>query len=298
MGMPSFYPFRSAETRDEYLALYDQWARSWPVAAETRMVKTDHGTTLVRCSGSPDSPPLVLLPGNGATSLMWVPNIACWAAHYRTYALDSIYDFGRSVAARPIKGADDLALWLDSVLAELGLESGVNLLGMSLGGWLAGQYAVRYPRRLSKLVWLSPAGTILPVSWRWLSRMMLILIPHPYFFKQFIYWISPDLRRDAAGQAMVRQMIAEFNLTRRCFRRMPIVAPTVLTDAQLAQIPVPVLYLIGENEKLCAADKAVARLQRVAPQVRAEILPGAGHDLLVAQIGEVNGRVLDFLGQA
>jgi len=42
---------------------------------------------------------------------------------------------------------------------------------------------------------------------------------------------------------------------------------------------------------------AVGQLSRVAPQVKAEIIPGAGHDLTVVQADRVARKVLGFLGE-
>jgi pimeloyl-ACP methyl ester carboxylesterase len=58
---------------------------------------------------------------------------------------------------------------------------------------------------------------------------------------------------------------------------------------------VPVLYLVGENEKIYDAQEAVARLNRVAPEVETRVVPDAGHDLTVVQADRVNEMVLEFL---
>jgi pimeloyl-ACP methyl ester carboxylesterase len=39
----------------------------------------------------------------------------------------------------------------------------------------------------------------------------------------------------------------------------------------------------------------VRRLKRVAPRITAEIIPGAGHDLIIVQAARVNQRILQFL---
>ena len=64
---------------------------------------------------------------------MWRRLIAPLAGRLRTYALDAIYDVGRSVPARPIKDIDDLVGWLDGVLDQLGLDGSVHLMGLSFG---------------------------------------------------------------------------------------------------------------------------------------------------------------------
>ena len=73
--------------------------------------------------------------------------------------------------------------------------------------------------------------------------------------------------------------------------------PPVLTDAEWGGMAVPILFLAGEHETIYSAKKAVGRLRRVAPRVRAEIIPGAGHDLTFVQAEAVDRRILEFLGQ-
>jgi pimeloyl-ACP methyl ester carboxylesterase len=52
---------------------------------------------------------------------------------------------------------------------------------------------------------------------------------------------------------------------------------------------------VGENEKIYDAQEAVARLNRVAPEVETRVVPDAGHDLTVVQADRVNEMVLEFL---
>ena len=56
-------------------------------------------------------------------------------------------------------------------------------------------------------------------------------------------------------------------------------------------------FLVGENEKIYSGPAAVRRLKRVAPQVQAEIIPGAGHDLMMVHPELVTRKVLQFLGE-
>jgi pimeloyl-ACP methyl ester carboxylesterase len=66
----------------------------------------------------------------------------------------------------------------------------------------------------------------------------------------------------------------------------------------LQSISVPALFLVGENEKLYSARKAIHRLNRVAPQIQTEIILNAGHDLTIVQAELVNRKVLEFLKNA
>ena len=51
------------------------------------------------------------------------------------------------------------------------------------------------------------------------------------------------------------------------------------------------------DEKIYSAGAAVGRLKRVAPQVKAEIISGAGHDLTMVRADLVIRKVLAFLGE-
>jgi pimeloyl-ACP methyl ester carboxylesterase len=73
------------------------------------------------------------------------------------------------------------------------------------------------------------------------------------------------------------------------------IPPSVLTDEEWQSITVPMLFLVGENEKIYSPERAIERLVRVAPQVQAEVIPGAGHDLSLVRARLVNQKVLEFL---
>jgi pimeloyl-ACP methyl ester carboxylesterase len=66
---------------------------------------------------------------------------------------------------------------------------------------------------------------------------------------------------------------------------------------ELKSIKVPTLYLVGEHEKIYSAQKAVQRLHKVAPQIKTEVIPDAGHDLTIVQAEMVNKKLLEFLKQ-
>lgn len=299
MEITPYHPFRSAKAKEQYLQLYDMKAKKWPVPSETRMVDTSYGQTFVRISGPADAPPLVLLHGGSGNSLQWIPNIEALSGVFNTYAADNIYDYGRSVYTRPIKSPDDFTHWLDDLFGALELGSTINLMGLSYGGWLTCLYALRFPTRLNKIVLLAPAFTVLPLRLAWLMRVMVGFLPHRTFARNFMYWLAEDLvRKDEAGRIRAEEMADEAFLAMRCFKPKVMVYPTVLKDEVLQSISVPALYLVGENEKLYSARKAIQRLNRVAPQINAEIIPNAGHDLTIVQADVVNKKVLDFLKHA
>ena len=299
MELPAHHPFRSQKAKEEYLAYYDQRAKKWPVVSQSGAVETPYGQTFVHTSGPVQAPPLVLLPGLAFNALMWMPNVQALSADYRTYVVDPLYDYGRSTPTRPLKSRQDLVNWLDGLFDALGLGNNVNLMGISFGGWLASQYALRaqralhLPKRLAKIVLLAPAATVLPMRLEFLFRALGFGSR-----SDLIRWTFADLAcRDESGRKMLEELIDDVELAARCFKKPRRIFPSVLTDKELKDLTVPTLYLVGENEKIYAARKAVQRLNRVAPQIETEIIPGAGHDLTFVQPEMVAARIIGFLKQ-
>jgi len=292
------HPFKSVTKRDRYLGNYDARAERWPVPSEEVFVDTSWGETFVRISGPSDGPPLVLLPGANATGLMYQPNVAAWAQRYRVYAVDNIFDFGRSVNVRNLTTPEDFVDWFDELLVRLGLEKDINLLGLSYGGWIASQYGLAHPERLEKLVLVAPAATVAWFSGDFMKKGIMCMIPHPHFIKSMVRWALHDA---AVGTPEERRMVAEAAdnawIGLRSFKLKQMVHPTVLTDEEWRSFEVPVLFLVGENEVIYSITgaEAVARINREAPEIETELLTDCGHDITLVQAGRFNQRVLEFL---
>jgi pimeloyl-ACP methyl ester carboxylesterase len=273
--------------------------------SETTRIDTPSGQTFVRVSGCSNARPLVLLPGARGTSLMWAPNIAALSARYRTYALDSVTDIGLSSAHAEIAKAEDFVRWLDEVLGVLVPHGTVDMMGMSYGGWLAAQYALRSPTRLRKLVLLAPGATVLPMSIGFLLRIALIGLPfsgrHGGPVRRMIEWLFEDLARSGAdsgpGPALGIEDVLDTVRLDRFFALPWPPWPTVIPHESWRNWSVATLFLVGANEKIYSPEAAVKRLNRVAPGIRTEIIPRAGHDLTLVQPHLVAERVLAFLDQ-
>ncbi len=294
--MTAYHPFRSKAAKKEYLALYDERVKKWPVDSRTQFVDTAYGQTFVRLSGPAGASPLVLLHGAGGDSLQWIPNIEALSRRYSVFAVDNIYDYSRSIYSQVIKNPDDYVQWLDELFSALGLGNHIKLMGLSYGGWLTSQYALRFPGRLAKMVLVAPAGTVLPIRLEWILRAVLCFLPHRYFTKRFLFWLLEDLvKKDEDSRIMLEEEVDAIVVRMRCFKTIRLIRPTVLDDADLMNINVPTLYLVGEHEKIYSAGKAIQRLHKMAPQIKTEVIPDAGHDLTFVQPEMVNKKILEFL---
>lgn len=290
-----YHPFKSQKTKEVYLTYYDKKAKKWPVDSETQYVKTSFGQTFVRISGSKNSPPLVLLPGDTVNSLDWIPLIEVLSKNYRTYALDQIFDNGRSIYTRRIEKPEDFMQWLDDFFTELDLDH-INLMGYSYGGWLASLFALFYPERLIKLILLCPASALRPRIMLLIRTILQYVIHTHYMAKKYVYWMYTDaVKKNEECKKYVDEMITEELLARKCFKKRKFVNPTVLTDKDWQTIKVPTLFLIGENEVIYSAEKVIRYLKDLNPNIQTAIVSGAGHDLPIVKPEWVINEVLKFL---
>ena len=68
-------------------------------------------------------------------------------------------------------------------------------------------------------------------------------------------------------------------------------------EEYLPNIPVPVLLLVGEKDRLTSAESN-RRTAELLPNARLKVFPGAGHDCLLERWEEFNTDISAFLGEA
>ena len=70
--------------------------------------------------------------------------------------------FGATPAQEWVQDFDDLVMHYDALRRTLDLGAPFDLVGYSLGGWIAARYATWFPERLRSLVLIVPAGLRVP----------------------------------------------------------------------------------------------------------------------------------------
>ncbi|MFE3988310.1 alpha/beta fold hydrolase [Nocardia tengchongensis] len=263
--------YKSEAGRAAIAARYQELLRRWPVAVEQLHVPTREGDTFVLASGPKDAPPVVLLHGSGSNSSTWLGDIASWATDFRVYAVDMVGEPGGSAEARPELGTEAVALWLDDVLAGLGL-SAASFVGMSLGGWTALDYAVRRPDKVTRLALLCPGG-IGKQKFGWIFKNLL-----DHLFS------NHDLRRSAAIVTGLNltdhaEILDDVALTFTHFNPRTGKLP-VFTDAQLKTVTMPVLVIVGADDVMFKSADTARRASDSMPDATTRVLPGVGHAIL------------------
>lgn len=118
-----------------------------------------------------DGPPLVLILGLGADIGVFQPLVRDLAAHHRVLAFDNR---GAGRSGKPHEPytvpmmADDTA----GLVRAVGM-AGAAVLGISLGGRIAMELAVRHPELVGRLVLVSTAARVVPTLRRFLVMRVL-----------------------------------------------------------------------------------------------------------------------------
>lgn len=280
--------WKSPEAAAAVRARYAEFLTLWPEPAEQRRVPTAQGDTFVISSGPKDAPPVVLLHGSASNSASWLGDAAALSARFRVHAVDVIGEPGFSAESRPPLASGAYAPWIGEVLDALSAPKAA-LVGLSLGGWLAADFATRNPERVSGLVLLCPGG---------IGRHRNILL-----------WAAPLLLLGAWGQKRAMQKILGPGLARAeatpegqafgafnaqifsAFRPRMETLPPIGHDA-LARLTMPVMAILGAKDAMIDSADTRRAITAAAPQARILWLPEDGHML----IG--HGQIIaDFLAE-
>jgi pimeloyl-ACP methyl ester carboxylesterase len=104
--------------------------------------------------------PFIYLHSTLGEAAMWLPFYQTWSKRFRVL-VPTHPGFGQSGGFDDIDVIEDMAFHYVELLDTLGLDE-VCIGGVSLGGWIAAEFACRWPERVKKL-WIADApGLWLP----------------------------------------------------------------------------------------------------------------------------------------
>jgi pimeloyl-ACP methyl ester carboxylesterase len=276
--------FRSAGDASSVHALYRQVLDGWPLPRTELRIATREGETFVVAYGRPETPPLVLLHGAQSAAAAWMFDAALWSQTFRCYAVDMIGEAGFSAQSRPPLEGDAHALWLDDVMNGLGLAK-TSLVGVSLGGWLALDYAKRHPQFVERLALICPAGIGRQKNLLLKTAPLRLLGP----------WGARRIRELVFGPPtgelppVARPLIELMSLIGRTIRPRIVKIPR-LSDAELERLTMPILVIVGGRDVLIDSYETRCRLTTSAPHARVLFLPEARHFIM----GQAR-TILEFL---
>jgi len=280
--------YKSSEGERLVRERYQAFLKHWPVPNEQIHIPTAHGSTFVVISGPKDAPWLLLLHGGAANSAMWMGDMPAFTSSFRVCCIDMIGEPGLSAPARPLLASDAYAVWLDDVLNRLSIRRAA-MVGISLGGWLALDYAIRRPERVEKIAVLCPGG---------IGRQKVGIVFATLLLRVFGRWGKRRLVERILGRAPadpappVKAFIDFVALIHRYFRPRMVKLP-IFSNHALRNLKVPMLAIVGGRDVLLDSRQTERRLKQHAPHAQVIYLPQTGH-LISGQ----TGTILEFLRTA
>ncbi|GIW82415.1 MAG: hydrolase [Gemmatales bacterium] len=237
-----------------------------------------------------DGLPFVYLHSTLDESTMWFPFFQRWSQEFRVL-VPTHPGFGKSTGFEDIDSIEDLAFHYLELFDALGLEE-VILGGVSLGGWIAAEFAVRWPERVRKLwlcgapgLWVDdvPLGDLFRVMHHTQQlRELLFFDPDSYMSRMILSDKPSDDRLIAAYQSMtvLARLVWERPYDPKLSRR-------------LHRVRCPVLLLWGDHDRVVPPAYGEA-YRRLLPQSELKLLANCGHLPMFEKEDEFVQVIADF----
>jgi pimeloyl-ACP methyl ester carboxylesterase len=224
---------------------------------------------------------------------LWTPFHKRLSEHFRIIA-PAHPGFAQSEGLDDIDSMEDMIFHYLDLFDYLGLER-VNLAGVSLGGWIAAEFATRYPDRVNRLVLATPAGL-------WLDE-------HP-MADLFAYLTRPDKLREInfhePESPLARMLLPDDSsedMKVEAFKALTATARLVWTPfghnpklaGRLKRIKSPTLVIWGDDDNLIPTPYAEEWAKYIRDS-RVVIIKDCGHMLMFECEDEFVKNVTDFLG--
>jgi 3-oxoadipate enol-lactonase len=239
--------------------------------------------------------PVLLIHGLGLSGGAWWRTVDALSPTQCVITFDN-RGVGRSDSLTPAYTTEAMADDAVSILDELDLDT-VHVYGISLGGMVAQQVALRHPRRVRSLV----LGATQPGGRRAVRADPAVLT----FFHQRLgmrpeqaAWASVphnyaprfhEEHPDRIAEDIERRLVQPFNL--QAYRAQLYAAALHNCYEQLDRIRVPTFVVHGECDRVIPVENARLMVERL-PNCRLTVLEGTGHlyPTEVPEIDHVIGR--------
>jgi pimeloyl-ACP methyl ester carboxylesterase len=244
--------------------------------------------TVIMSGGTGD--PFVYLHSSLGESALWLPYYQAFAKQYRVL-VPTHPGFGKSGGFDQIDTIEDMAFHYIEMFDVLGLEE-VILGGVSLGGWIAAEIAVRWPERVKKLwiagapgLWVedTPLGDLFRIMQN-RPRLRELLFDDPNGA------MASLIIKDEPDEAMMFNAYQAMTVLARLVWDRPY-DPKLA--ARLRRVGCPTLLLWGEHDRLVPPVYGEAYKKHIA-DAELKLIPACGHMLMFEREKEFVDAILQF----
>jgi pimeloyl-ACP methyl ester carboxylesterase len=235
--------------------------------------------------------PLVVIHGGGGDARSWMSNIGELSEKYTVYAPD-LPGYGGSQRLAGDYYIPELSDFIGSFASSLGLER-FNLVGHSMGGGVALDYALKAPQKIKKLVLVSSLclGREIAFWVRLLSIRAILrsLGALTISILKGVKWLAERLNpAEFIMPLSLGSMTVGGNIS--TFREQSL----VLKD-RLAEVAVPTLVVWGARDPIVPVKHAYQAAQSI-PDCRVKVFEHRGHNVHRDALAEFSSTVRGFLG--
>jgi pimeloyl-ACP methyl ester carboxylesterase len=262
------------------------------IKVETGMAKVAEPVLYYEAAGQ--GTPLVLLHGGQLDSRMWDDQFLLYARAFRVIRYD-IRSYGRSrMPTQSYSDVEDLKGLLDS----LGIKQ-AHLVGLSLGGRIATDFALLYPDRVLSLVLAGPGlgGFEWSESDRGEQITMFRTLRDQGPEAVVELWLKDDYMIPAMENPRTAGRVRELALANaKSWLKHPAFGREIDPPAanRLADIKAPTLLIVGDRD-VPDIQKIVRKMEQEIPGARKVAIRGAGHMVNMEKPDEFNYATLSFL---
>jgi pimeloyl-ACP methyl ester carboxylesterase len=243
-----------------------------------------------------EGPPVVFSHGTLMDRRMFAPQLEALAPEYRCLAYSSRARTDRYAGPYDL---DDLADDCVAVMDHYGVDSAV-LAGMSMGGFMALRFALRYPERLEGLVLIDSMAGPHPEADREQYGAMLDQLRETADVPEGLAGIVANLLFGETSNAQRQGLVDGW-----VDRWLTYPSEAVIAEVEswlyregvlgrLGEIEVPVLAIHGQEDSAIDPTRAETVVEGV-PDGRLELIPEAGHSSNLENPDPVNAELRAFL---
>lgn len=253
--------------------------------------------------------PLLLLNGTGSPMAEWDPALLHGLSSSRRVIVIDYPGLGLSGPAPARWRFDRAADWVSEFLAEVSPGRPVDVLGWSMGGFIAQQLAIRHPGRIRRLVLAgtNPGGDSAVLGPAWVQEADSDPDAGDATYLRTNY--PPLASARAAGRAFLRRLSAVVDSGAYPHETVPARTYAEMVAAEdpwlrsndnarsLGRIGAPTLVVTGRRDVITPAGNS-RRIAAAIPGSRLVLIPRAGHSFLFQRPRVVSRLVLAFLGSS
>jgi pimeloyl-ACP methyl ester carboxylesterase len=199
--------------------------------------------------------------------------------------------FGKSGMADWIDAVDDIAYIYLELLDRLKLDQ-VDMIGCSIGGWIAAEIATKSPKSIRRLVLVGPVGVKTGPVDR-LDVPDIFALPQSAL-EELLFHDPERMRMDPSRLSDEQLAIAVRNRETLALLVWEPYMHNPKLRHRLHRITAPTLFLRGESDGLVSAEY-LAAYARLLPNARTDTIAAAGHSPHVEQPDDFVRNVLAFL---